>query len=78
MIGAQQIDLIQVEAAMNSSNRYHIDFAAFRGYLEACNYCLFGIYDQTAETRGRPMLRKSSPVSYLSKNDWRQHTRLEH
>jgi FkbM family methyltransferase len=62
MIGAQRIDLIQVEAGMNPLNRHHVDFAAFRGYLEACNYCLFGIYDQVRETRGRPMLRKCSPV----------------
>ncbi len=75
MIGAQRIDLIQVEAAMNPFNKRHVDFASFCGYLEVCNYCLFGIYNQIRETRGRPMLRKSSPVFSLSKSDRGQHTK---
>lgn len=62
MIGSQSIDLIQVEAAMNPFNKRHIDFGTFRGYLEACNYYLFGIYSQVHERKGRPMLRRSNPV----------------
>jgi FkbM family methyltransferase len=67
MIGGQHIDLIQVEASMNPFNKRHVDFATFRGYLETCNYYLFGIYDQVHERRGRPMLRRSNPV-FIARN----------
>lgn len=62
MIGSQSIDLLQVEASMNPFNKRHIDFGVFRGYLEACNYYLFGIYSQVYERKGRPILRRSNPV----------------
>lgn len=61
MIGRQRIDLIQVEAAMNPLNERHVDLTTFRGYLEACNYYLFGIYGARHE-RKVPMLRRCNPV----------------
>lgn len=66
MIGSQLIDIIQVEASMSAQNRRLAPFDAFRGYLEACDYSLFGFYDQAHEGKGRPVLRRSSLV-FLSR-----------
>ncbi len=62
MIGSQRVDIIQVEASMSAQYRRLAPFEAFRGYLEACDYSLFGFYDQAHESKGRPVLRRSSLV----------------
>jgi FkbM family methyltransferase len=62
MLSDQAIDLIQVEASMNATNRKHVPFNDFVLFLSDKRYYLFQIYEQTFERDGRPIMRRSNPV----------------
>lgn len=62
LIQQHRIGFIQVEASMNPYNKKHVAFRDFSGMLEPLGYVLFGIYDQVAEFKTRPFLRRSNPV----------------
>ena len=63
MLSRQCVDLIQVEAGMNRTNRIHVPISHFTAFLEERNYFLFGIYDQMNEFQvGKPNLRRTNPV----------------
>lgn len=73
----QKIDVIQVEAGMNPTNKHHVTFEALKAYLESKNYFLFGIYEQTGEfMTGHPAMRRANCV-FISKslNERNRHTR---
>ena len=46
MLKAGSIDLLQVECGLNSTNKLHVPFQAFRDYLDPLGYMLFKLYDQ--------------------------------
>lgn len=73
MIGSQQIDIIQLEASMSAHSRRGVAFDVFRGYLNACDYSLFGFYNQTRDGKGSPILRRSSVV-FLSRETVEENT----
>lgn len=62
MIGEQQIDVVYVGVGMNAQSKRHVSFDVVRGYLEACDYSLFGIYGQRRDGKGRPILRRCDLV----------------
>lgn len=63
MLTEQRIDLVEVEAGMNVSNKWHVPFEVLKGYLESRRYFLFGIYEQVNEWPTRePHLRRTNPV----------------
>lgn len=74
MLETQKIDVLQVEAGMNNTNKRHVAFAEFINFLEPLQYRLFHIYEQVMETHGRPILRRTNPVFisqvYAEKNRW--------
>ena len=63
MLKEQRIDLVEVEAGMNPSNKRHVPFEALKDYLESRGYYLFGIYEQVPEWSTKEAnLRRSNPV----------------
>ncbi len=60
----QQVDFIQVEAAMNPHNKTHVPYRRFEDLLFPLGFHLFHIFEQTMEWKegGRPVLRRSNPV----------------
>src|SRR5438552_11264717 len=63
LLRSHSIGAVQVESAMSPLNKTHVDFQAFRDYLEPKRYYLFMLYDQTPESRnGKPNLRRTNPV----------------
>src|SRR5262249_24745488 len=48
-LSRHHVDLVQVEAGMNRSNRRHVPFASFTKFFEEKYYFLFGIYEQMYE-----------------------------
>lgn len=63
MLNDLSIDLIHIEAGMNPNNHRHAPLEAIKGYLEAKNYFLFGVYDQTHEwPTSSPVLRYANLV----------------
>jgi FkbM family methyltransferase len=67
-LNKNNIDIIEVEAGMNSENTRHVPFEDIKLYLESKGYYLFGIYEQTHEwPTNSPILRRSNPV-FISKN----------
>jgi hypothetical protein len=75
MLEDNAIDLIQVEAGMNSTNQLHVPLREFMEYLEPKGYHLFRIYDQVSERTvskqscGGIILRRSNPVFISKKLD---------
>lgn len=70
----QKIDVIQVEAGMNPTNKHHVPFEVLKSYLESKNYFLFGVFEQTGEfMSGHPAMRRANCVFISSKmNDKNQ------
>jgi FkbM family methyltransferase len=63
LLSQQKIDVVEVEAGMNGKNERHVPFGDFTMFLEARQYYLFGVYDQTHEWPTRePHLRRSNAV----------------
>lgn len=63
MLARHQIDVVEVEAGMNSRNGRHVPFDAFGRFFEDKNYFLFGIYEQMNEWPTKePHLRRTNPV----------------
>lgn len=60
----QQVDFIQVEAAMNPYNRTHVPLRLFEDLLWHHGFHLFHVLEQTMEWKrgGRPVLRRANPV----------------
>jgi FkbM family methyltransferase len=60
----QQVDFVQVEAAMNAHNKTHVPFWKFQDLLAPLGFYLFHIFEQVMEWKegGRPVLRRSNPV----------------
>jgi FkbM family methyltransferase len=60
----QQVDFVQVEAAMNPHNRTHVPLRLFEDLLWNQGFHLFHIFEQTMEWKrgGRPVLRRANPV----------------
>lgn len=59
-----QVDFIQVEAAMNPYNTTHVPLRRFEDLLWHLGFHLFHIFDQKMEWKrgGRPVLRRCNPV----------------
>jgi FkbM family methyltransferase len=63
MLSRHQIDVVQVEAGMNSKNKRHVPFNVFSKFFEQRHYFLFGIYEQVNEWPTKePHLRRTNPV----------------
>lgn len=63
LLDGQRIDLVEVEAGMNSRNTTHVRFETLKAFLESKDYFLFGIYEQVPEWRTRePHLRRANLV----------------
>jgi FkbM family methyltransferase len=63
MLSESRIELVQVEAGMNSRNERHVPFEVLKGFLESKGYLLFGIYEQVREWPTKePHLRRTNPV----------------
>lgn len=63
MLATQQIDLVEVEAGMNSGNKRHVPFEKLKAILEDSGYLLFGIYEQIHEWPTKePHLRRTNLV----------------
>lgn len=60
----ENVDFIQVEAAMNAYNRKHVPLRKFEDLLGHVGFYLFQILEPTMEWKrgGRPVLRRSNPV----------------
>ena len=60
----QQVDFIQVEAAMNPYNKTHRPLRLFEDLLWHEGFYLFHMFEQTMEWKrgGRPVLRRCNPV----------------
>jgi FkbM family methyltransferase len=68
MISRQAIDLIETEVGMNPLNTHHVNFSLISEYLEARNYLLFGIYEQSHEwILNQPILRRCNAL-FISKH----------
>lgn len=68
MLGSRRIDIVQVEAGMNPTNKTHVPFEALKEFLDSKSYFLFGIYEQMYEwPTSEPHLRRSNPV-FVSKD----------
>lgn len=57
-----RIDMIELEAGMNWQNEKHTPFERLKGYLEPSGYLVFRLYEQIAEKRGKPQLRRVNVV----------------
>lgn len=74
MVALHNIDLIEVEAAMDPSNRRHVPLGEFTGYLHPLGYSLFHLYHLTPDTKfsGLANLRRCNAVfashTLLAKN----------
>jgi FkbM family methyltransferase len=63
LLSRHAIDLIRVEASMNSQNTYHCPMELIKAHLESKQYFLFGIYQQVHEwPTGSPNLRRADLV----------------
>jgi len=63
MLSQQTIDVIEVEAGMNSKNKRHVPFDVFSRFFEEKNHFLFGIYEQMNEWLTKePHLRRTNPA----------------
>lgn len=65
MLGDGRIDLVYVEAGMHVDNAKHVPLERFKGYLEPIGYRVFKIYNQSAERRAGPHLRRAD-VMFVS------------
>ncbi len=61
-INDHKISFLQIEASMNPHNVKHVAFETFKSFLESRGYLLYGVYDQTLERFGEPVLRYSNPI----------------
>ena len=63
LLAEQRIDLMQLEAGMNSHNTWHVALETLKQHLESRNYFLFGVYEQVHEWPAKePHLRRANPV----------------
>jgi FkbM family methyltransferase len=63
LLAEQRIDLVQLEAGMNSHNTWHVALETLKQHLESRNYFLFGVYEQVHEWPAKePHLRRANPV----------------
>jgi FkbM family methyltransferase len=62
MLSDFKVDLVEVEAGMNSKNNKHVPLEHFKGYLEPMGYYIFRLYEQAPEFRGVPNLRRCNVV----------------
>ena len=49
LLGNGAVAIVEVEAAMNPDNRFHVSFEALAGQLTSNGYRLFGLYEQVLE-----------------------------
>ena len=64
----QRIDLVQLEAGMNTGNTWHVPFETLKHHLEQYNYFLFGLYEQVPEWPAKqPHLRRTNPLFISSR-----------
>jgi FkbM family methyltransferase len=66
MLGRFAIELLELEVGMNWDNRRQVPMERVKGYLEPMGYYVFRFYEQVAERRGRPHLRRADAV-FLSR-----------
>jgi len=63
LLAQHRIDVVEVEAGMNSRNTRHVPLEIFSKFFDEKNYFLFGIYEQTPEFLTRqPHLRRTNCV----------------
>ncbi len=68
LLAEQRIDIIQVEAGMNPTDRRHVPFETLKEFLLSHKYYLFGLYEQVAEAVPRQaLLRRTNPI-FVSEN----------
>jgi len=62
------IFIVECECGMHPGNKVHVPFEAIKAHLEARNYRVFGIYEQSSEWLERkPFLRRVNVLFLLSK-----------
>jgi FkbM family methyltransferase len=62
------VDIVEVEAGMNPSNKHHVAFESLKEFLESHGYFIFGIYEQVSEwPKKEPHLRRTNTV-FVSEN----------
>ncbi len=69
------VDLVIVEAGLYPENDRHVPMRRFQDWFEERGYCLFGIYEQTHEFTGEPLLRRGN-VAFISPEVRRKHRRF--
>lgn len=58
-----RVEVLQVEAAMNFRNTYHVQVERFKEFLEGFGYMIFGVYEQQNEwIEHQPQLRRANVV----------------
>lgn len=62
MLHEESIDILQVEAGMNSYNTAHVPLTKFVGYLNPIGYELFHLHEIKREWIGPPRLRRVNAV----------------
>ena len=63
LLMSQSVDLVEVEAGMNPTNKHHVPLNLLKEYLESNNYFIFGLYEQYHEwPTNEPHLRRANTV----------------
>ncbi|MDW3176741.1 MAG: FkbM family methyltransferase [Acidimicrobiia bacterium] len=76
LLVGQSVDLVEVEAGMNPSNKHHVPFESLKSHLEQRGYYLFGIYEQLYEWPSKePHLRRSNLV-FMSRDMISTHKKI--
>ena len=75
MLRESRASIVQVEAGMNTHNRFHVSADDLTAFLRAHEYRLFGVYEQTLEwTTADAYLRRSNLVfvspETIRQNHW--------
>ena len=75
MLREGRVSIVQVEAGMNTHNRFHVSADDLTAFLRAHDYRLFGVYEQTLEwTTADAFLRRSNLVfvspETIRQNHW--------
>ena len=67
MLSSGGIYLVECECGMHPGNKVHVPFEAIKAHLEARNYRVFGIYEQSSEWLERkPFLRRVNALFLLA------------
>jgi FkbM family methyltransferase len=73
MLDGRRISFVQVEAGVSLKNELHVSLEVLKEHLESKGFFLFGIYDQTPEWSGEPLMSFCNAVfisSHIIKTYW--------